>query len=277
VRRIGVPRLSHQVHESSAGPYDERRCRPGSEPRLPSPSTRERQGQSCGLRTTGWHASWEGQATTTSSSATSPFFPLRRCPGLAGASASCADLRLGRLGQGFRWKFSGYVRAPWELMGSPKLPPAARGIPARVYPTVFKAAHRVAQHHRLRCHRGFPRWHHLPRPSEQTRTQDSHQGERLDGHRHQVCLWSRGGRSHLPEGQAASRRAEGRRPRGVRPVWHEEEGQEEGAGKAQRHRRGSRRCCRAQEPSEASRRSQRVRQDAQGVVPLSQGSHQAHP
>jgi hypothetical protein len=42
-------------------------------------------------------------------------------------------------------------------MGSPKLPPAARGIPAIVHPTVFKAAHRVAQHHRLRCHRGFPR------------------------------------------------------------------------------------------------------------------------
>jgi hypothetical protein len=34
--------------------------------------------------------------------------------------------------------------------------------------------------------------------------QDSHQGERIDGHRHQVCLWSGGGRSHLPEGQAAS-------------------------------------------------------------------------
>jgi hypothetical protein len=34
--------------------------------------------------------------------------------------------------------------------------------------------------------------------------QDSHQGQRIDGHRHQVCLWSGGGRSHLPEGQAAS-------------------------------------------------------------------------
>jgi hypothetical protein len=76
-----------------------------------------------------------------------PLFPLRRCPGLAGASASCADLRLGRPGQGFRWKFPRYVRAPWELMGSPKLPPAARGIPARVHPMVFKAAHRAAQHH----------------------------------------------------------------------------------------------------------------------------------
>jgi hypothetical protein len=52
----------------------------------------------------------------------------------------------------------------------------------------------------------------LPRHGEQTRTQDSHQGERIDGHRHQVCLWSGGGGSHLPEGQAASGRAEGRRP-----------------------------------------------------------------
>jgi hypothetical protein len=74
-------------------------------------------------------------------------FPLRRCPGLAGASASCADLRLGRPSQGLRWKFPRYIRTPWELMGSPKLPPAARGIPARVHPAIFQAAHRVAQHH----------------------------------------------------------------------------------------------------------------------------------
>jgi hypothetical protein len=38
--RIGAPRPSHPVHESSAGPYDERRSPPVSEPRLPSPSTR---------------------------------------------------------------------------------------------------------------------------------------------------------------------------------------------------------------------------------------------
>jgi hypothetical protein len=76
VRRIRVPRPSHQVHESSAGPYDERRSQPGSEPRPPSPSTQGRQGRSCGLRITGWHASWEGRTTTTSSSATSPFSSL---------------------------------------------------------------------------------------------------------------------------------------------------------------------------------------------------------
>jgi hypothetical protein len=39
VRRIGAPRPNHQVRESSAGPYDGRRSRPGSKPRLPSPST----------------------------------------------------------------------------------------------------------------------------------------------------------------------------------------------------------------------------------------------
>jgi hypothetical protein len=44
----------------------------------------------------------------------------------------------------------------------------------------------------------------LPRPGEQTGPQDSHQGERVDGYRHQIRLWSGGGRGHLPEGQAAS-------------------------------------------------------------------------
>jgi hypothetical protein len=39
-RRIGAPRPNHQVRKLSAGPYDRRRSRPGSEPRLLSPSTR---------------------------------------------------------------------------------------------------------------------------------------------------------------------------------------------------------------------------------------------
>jgi hypothetical protein len=72
VRRIGVPRPNRQVRKPSAGPYDGRCSRPGSGPRLPSPSTRGKQGRSCGLRTTVWHASWEGWTTTISSSATSP-------------------------------------------------------------------------------------------------------------------------------------------------------------------------------------------------------------
>jgi hypothetical protein len=139
-----------------------------------------------------------------------PPFPLQRCPGLAGASASCADLRLGRPSQGLRWKLPRYVRAPWELVGSQELPPVARGIPARIHPAVFKVVHRVAQHHRLGRHRGFPRRHHLLGPREQTGAQDSHQGEQIDGHSHQVRLWSGGGRSHLPEGQAASGKTEGR-------------------------------------------------------------------
>jgi hypothetical protein len=59
-----------------AEPYDERRSRPGSGPRLPSPSTLGRRGQSCGSRITGWRASWEERTTTTSSSVTSPFSSL---------------------------------------------------------------------------------------------------------------------------------------------------------------------------------------------------------
>jgi hypothetical protein len=76
VRRIGAPHPNHQVRESSAGPYDGRRSRPGSKPRLPLPSTQGRQGRSYGSRITGWRASWEGRTTTTSSSATSPFSSL---------------------------------------------------------------------------------------------------------------------------------------------------------------------------------------------------------
>jgi hypothetical protein len=75
-RRIRAPRPNHQVRKPSAGPYVGRRSRPGSEPRLPSPSTRRKQGRSFGLRTTGWPASWEGRTTTTSSSATSPYSSL---------------------------------------------------------------------------------------------------------------------------------------------------------------------------------------------------------
>jgi hypothetical protein len=82
VRRIRAPRPNHQVRESSAGPYDGRRSRPGFEPRLPSPSTQGRQGRSCGLRITCWCASWEGRTTTTSSSATSAFSsPMLPGPG----------------------------------------------------------------------------------------------------------------------------------------------------------------------------------------------------
>jgi hypothetical protein len=70
--RIGAPRPNHPVRKLSAGPYDGRRSRPGSEPRLPSLSTRGKQGRNCGSWTTGWPASWVERTMTTSSSATSP-------------------------------------------------------------------------------------------------------------------------------------------------------------------------------------------------------------
>jgi hypothetical protein len=162
-------------------------------------------------------------------------------------------------------------------MGSPKLPLAAGRVPPGLHPTIFEVEHRAAQHHRLGCHRRVPRRHHLPRPGEQARSQDSRQGERADGHRHQVRLWSGGGRGHLPEGQAASGALVERRPRGVCSARREEEGQEEVASETRRRRRRPCRRRRAQEPSEASRRRQLVRQDAQGVMPLSPGFRQAHP
>jgi hypothetical protein len=70
--RIGAPHPNHSVRKLSAGPYDGRRSRPSSEPRLPSPSTRGRQDRNCGSRTTDWPASWVEWTMTTSSSATSP-------------------------------------------------------------------------------------------------------------------------------------------------------------------------------------------------------------
>jgi hypothetical protein len=275
-RRIRAPRLNHQVCKPSAGPYDGHRSRPGSWPRLPSPSTQGKQGRSCGLRTIGWPSSWVEQTMTTSSSATSPFSSL------TSPEPGWSICLLRRSPTGMTWSRLSLEtsRARTCALGTPgifEVPPAARGIPARVHPAVFKAAHRAAQHHRLGCHRGIPRRHHLPRPGEQTGPQDSHQGELVDGHRHQVRLWSGGGRSHLPKGLAASGTPARRRPRGVRPAWREEEGEKEVASETRRRRRRSCRCRRAQEPSKASRRGQPVRQDAQGVVTLSPGSRQAHP
>jgi hypothetical protein len=84
VRRIGAPRPNHQVRRSSAGPYDGRCSQPGSEPRLPLPSTQERRGQSCGSQITSWRASWEGRTTTTSSSTTSSFSSPFSSPMLPG-------------------------------------------------------------------------------------------------------------------------------------------------------------------------------------------------
>jgi hypothetical protein len=50
--RIRAPRPNHPVRRLSAALYDERRSRPGSEPRLLSQSTRGRRDRNCGSRTT---------------------------------------------------------------------------------------------------------------------------------------------------------------------------------------------------------------------------------
>jgi hypothetical protein len=47
----------------------------------------------------------------------------------------------------FSGNFQGTYVRPWELLGSPKLPPAAKRIPAGLHPAIFEAAHRAAQHH----------------------------------------------------------------------------------------------------------------------------------
>jgi hypothetical protein len=70
--RIGVPHPNHPVRRPSAAPYDGRRSRPGSEPRLLSQSTRGRRDRNCGSQTIGWPANWVERTMTTSSSATSP-------------------------------------------------------------------------------------------------------------------------------------------------------------------------------------------------------------
>jgi hypothetical protein len=162
--RIGAPRPNHPVRKLSAGPYDGHRSRPGSEPRLPSQPHHPQP----------------------------PPVPLRHRSSLAGASASGADLQLGRPGPSLRRQLPGHVRAPWELLGSPKLPPAAGRVSPGLHLVILKAAHRAAQRHRLGRHRRVPRRHHLPRPGEQAGSQDPHQGERADGHRHQVRLWPGG-------------------------------------------------------------------------------------
>jgi hypothetical protein len=142
-RRIGAPRPNHQVCKPSAGPYDGRRSRPGSEPRLPSLSTRWKRGRSCGLRTIGWPASWVERTMTTSLSATSPC-SSPTSPETGWSICLLCRSPTGTTWSNLRWKLPGHIRAPWELLGSPKVLPAARGIPARVHPAVFEATHRAA-------------------------------------------------------------------------------------------------------------------------------------
>jgi hypothetical protein len=86
---------------------------------------------------------------------------IRHRSSLAGAPASGADLQLGRPGPSLRRQLPGHVRVPWELLGSPKLPPAAGRVSPGLHPVILEVAHRAAQRHRLGCHRRVPRWHHL--------------------------------------------------------------------------------------------------------------------
>jgi hypothetical protein len=171
--RIGALRPNHLVRRLSAGPYDGRRSQPGSEPRLPSPSTRGRQGWNCGSRTIDWPASWVERTMTTSSSATSPCSsPTPPEPGW-----SICPLRRSPTGTTWSKLSPATFRAHTCALGTPGISEAAascRQSPAGLHPAIFEAAHRAAQHHRLGCHRRVPRWHHLSRPGEQAGSQDSH-------------------------------------------------------------------------------------------------------
>jgi hypothetical protein len=190
--RIGVPRPNHPVRRLSAAPYDGRRSRPGSEPRLLSQSTRGRRDRNCGSWTTGWPASWVERTMTTSSSATSPCSsPTPLVPGWS----TC--LR-GRSPTRTTWSkpspaISRARTCAQETPGTSEAADSSRESLSGLHPAILKAAHRAAQHHRLRCHRRVPHRHHLPRPGQQAGSQDPHQGERADGHRHQVRLWPGGG------------------------------------------------------------------------------------
>jgi hypothetical protein len=159
--RIGALRSNHPVHRLSAGPYDRRHTRPGSEPRLPSQSTRGRRGWNCGSRTTDWPASWVERTMTTSSSATSP------CSSPTPLGPGWSICLRGRSPTGTTWSkplpaTSRAHTCALELLGSPKLPPAAVRLSPGLHPVILEAAHRSAQRHRLGRHRRVPRRHHLP-------------------------------------------------------------------------------------------------------------------
>jgi hypothetical protein len=81
----------------SAGPYDGRRSRPGSDPRLLSQSTRGRRDRSCGSRTIVWPANWVERTMTTSSSVTSP------CSSLTPLTPSWSTCLRGRSPTGTTW------------------------------------------------------------------------------------------------------------------------------------------------------------------------------
>jgi hypothetical protein len=117
-----------------------------------------KQGRNCGSRTTGWPASWVERTMTTSSSATSPCSsPTPPEPG-----SSICLLRRSPTGMTWSKPSPGTSRAHTCALGTPGISEAAAAagrIPPGLHPAIFEAAHRAAQHHRLRCHRRVPRWH----------------------------------------------------------------------------------------------------------------------
>jgi hypothetical protein len=120
-RRIGALRPNHPVRKLSVGPYDGRRSRPGSGPRLPSPSTRGRRGRNYGSRITGWPASWVERTMTTSSSATSP------CSSLTPPKPGWSICLLRRSPTGTTWSKPSPAtsRAHTCALGTPRISEAA--------------------------------------------------------------------------------------------------------------------------------------------------------
>jgi hypothetical protein len=190
--RIGVPRLNHPIRRLLAGPYDGRRSRHGSEPRLLSQSTRGRRGRNCGSRTTDWPANWVERTMTTSSSATSP------CSSPTPLEPGWSICLWGRSPTGTTWSKPSPAtsRAHTCALGTPGISEAAASSQENPCGTTSGDSRSSAPScptspTQMSSARSSP--HHLPRPGEQAGSQDSHQGERADGHRHQVRLWPRGG------------------------------------------------------------------------------------
>jgi hypothetical protein len=209
--RIGVPRPNHPVRRLSTAPYDGHRSRPGSEPRLLSQSTRGRRDRNCGSRTTGWPANWVERTMTTSSSATSPCsFPTPLAPGWS----TCL---WGRSPTGMTWSkpSPAISRARTCALETPGISEAVASSRESLSRTTSGDSRSSAPSCptspiRMSSARSSP----APPAAtgEQAGSQDPHQGERADGHRHQVHLWPGGGRGHLPEGQAALGPPTGRCP-----------------------------------------------------------------